>query len=181
MKWRARPVCRRRVGSFYEPATDIVCLALTTGPSPKGIGAETALSLASANPSRIILAGRSEARTKPAMDQIEEMNPKIAVVIVPLDNTSVRQAAKAINSNIDFLDILFNSPGVMAITDYTKSADQCSTLVGSDPGVSLWGGFRGGSLAFIDPGVDRVCGRSRGSSSPTNRILNCISFLTAQL
>jgi NAD(P)-dependent dehydrogenase (short-subunit alcohol dehydrogenase family) len=60
------------------------------------------------------------------MDQIKEINPKIDVMIVPLDlsdNASVHQAAKTINSSIDRLDVLVNNAGVMAIKDYTKSAD----------------------------------------------------------
>jgi NADP-dependent 3-hydroxy acid dehydrogenase YdfG len=79
----------------------------------------------SANLSRVILAGRSEAKIKPAMDRIEETNTEVDVVIVPLDltdNTSVGQAAKTFNSNVDFLDVLFNNDGVMATKDYTKPA-----------------------------------------------------------
>jgi NAD(P)-dependent dehydrogenase (short-subunit alcohol dehydrogenase family) len=60
------------------------------------------------------------------MDQIKETNPKIDVMIVPLnlsDNSLVRRAAKTINSSIDRLDVLVNNAGVMAIKDYTKSAD----------------------------------------------------------
>jgi NAD(P)-dependent dehydrogenase (short-subunit alcohol dehydrogenase family) len=54
------------------------------------------------------------------------MNPKIDIMIVPLnisDNSSVRWVAKTINSSIDRLDVLVNNAGVMAIKDYTKSAD----------------------------------------------------------
>lgn len=86
----------------------------------------------SANLSRVILAGRSEAKIKPAMDRIEETNTEVDVVIVPLDltdNTSVGQAAKTFNSNVDFLDVLFNNDGVMATT---KPADGFEMHFASD-------------------------------------------------
>jgi NADP-dependent 3-hydroxy acid dehydrogenase YdfG len=81
-------------------------------PSLSGIGVGTALSLASANPGRISLAGRSEAKIKPVMDPIKEMNHKIDIMIVlldPSDNTSVQQVAKTINSYTDFFDVSFNN------------------------------------------------------------------------
>jgi NADP-dependent 3-hydroxy acid dehydrogenase YdfG len=67
------------------------------------------------------------------MEEIKEMNPTFEVVIVPLDlndNTSVRQAAKTINSNIDFLDVLFNNAGVMAIkpTQSPQTDSKCISL-----------------------------------------------------
>ena len=112
-------VCRGRFA-------DIQVVVLITGPSPNGIGAETALSLATANPKRIILAGRSEAKIQPVMDQIKQINSKVDILIVPLDlsdNTSVQHAAEKINSSINGLDVLVNNAGVMAIKDYTKSVD----------------------------------------------------------
>lgn len=60
------------------------------------------------------------------MEQIKEMIAKIDVRTVPLDlsdNASVQQAAKTVNSMIDQLDVVVNNAGVMAIKDYTKSAD----------------------------------------------------------
>lgn len=60
------------------------------------------------------------------MEQIKEMNAKIDVRTVPLDlsdKASVQQAAKTINSMIDPLDVFVNNASVMAIKDYTKSAD----------------------------------------------------------
>ena len=99
---------------------------LITGPSLGGIGAEAALSIADGEPMQLILAGRSEAKIKPVIDQIKAINPKVDVLFVPLDlsdNTSVRRAAEVINNNIEVLDVLINNAGVMAIKDYTKSVD----------------------------------------------------------
>ena len=119
MRPRMFHVCEERLA-------DIGVAVLITGPSPKGIGAETALSLATANPKRIILAGRSEAKIQPVVDQIKQINPNVDIMIVPLDlsdNTSVQHAAEKIKANIDRLDVLVNNAGVMAIKDYTKSVD----------------------------------------------------------
>ena len=99
---------------------------LITGPSLGGIGAEAALSLAFGEPKRIVLAGRSEAKIKPVMDQIKEINTDVDVLFVPLDlsnNASVRRAAETINGKVAVLDVLINNAGVMAIKKYTTSAD----------------------------------------------------------
>ncbi|TGO61788.1 hypothetical protein BOTNAR_0123g00130 [Botryotinia narcissicola] len=79
------------------------------GPSENGIGAESAITLASAKPHKIIL-----------------INPDIEVsfvVIDLLDNKSVRQAAEKIKTLTDKIDFIINNAGVMAVKHYATSVD----------------------------------------------------------
>ena len=84
------------------------------------------MSLASAEPKKIILAGRSETKIKPVIDQIKSINSRVDISFVKLDlsdNDSVRRAAQEIDKNIETLDVLINCAGVMAIKTYTTSVD----------------------------------------------------------
>jgi NADP-dependent 3-hydroxy acid dehydrogenase YdfG len=87
---------------------------LITGPSESGVGAQTALSLAAANPKLIILAGRDESKIQPVIDQIFKAEPDAAVTSISLDlasQVSIREAGKKVNSQIQSLDILINNAG----------------------------------------------------------------------
>ena len=99
---------------------------MITGPSKGGLGAETAISLATANPKTIVLAGRNETRIAPVIDEIKRVNPSIEVIFVPLDtsnNSSVRKAADKINSSVKGIDSLINCAGVMGVRPYAVSTD----------------------------------------------------------
>ncbi|KAJ5747004.1 uncharacterized protein N7511_008700 [Penicillium nucicola] len=90
---------------------------LITGPSDGGIGAETALCLASRSPSAIILAGRDRVKIEPVVDKITVINPKVKVVFVALDlsdQSSIRAAAAAINRQFAQIDVLINNAAIMA-------------------------------------------------------------------
>ncbi|KAJ6080786.1 hypothetical protein N7499_005660 [Penicillium canescens] len=90
---------------------------LITGPSNGGIGAETALCLASRSPSAIILAGRDRTKIQPVIERITEINPKITVTFVSLDlsnRNSIREAAAEINGQFDRIDVLINNAAIMA-------------------------------------------------------------------
>lgn len=87
---------------------------LITGPSEGGIGAQTAIFLAAGKPKSIILAGRNKSKIQPVIDQIKQSNPDVLVIFVGIDladQSSVRKAAKEINSEIDALDVLINNAG----------------------------------------------------------------------
>ena len=71
---------------------------MITGPSPGGIGAETALSLAKANPAQLILAGRSQQKIQPLIDQIKEGNPDVKTSFVQLDLGSLKSVRKSIGA-----------------------------------------------------------------------------------
>lgn len=97
-----------------------------TGGSRGGLGAETALSLATANPSRIILTGRNQGKVAPVIEQIKQLNSRIAIQFITLelgDQQSVRKAAAEINASVSRIDILINNAATMAIEEYTKTVD----------------------------------------------------------
>lgn len=105
-------------------------LVLVTGPSKDGIGAEVAKTLASANPSQLLLAGRNEEKVAPVIKEIKAANPKVNITYVQCDlsdNASVREAAAQVNSLVDRVHILVNNAGIMAARNFHKSADGVET------------------------------------------------------
>ncbi|KIX03372.1 uncharacterized protein Z518_06924 [Rhinocladiella mackenziei CBS 650.93] len=97
---------------------------VVTGASEKGLGGETAVALAHANPAHLILLARSQSRVESIMSRIKELNPAVKVTFVPIsldDLDSVRAAASTINAAIEKLDILINNAGIMAIETYQTS------------------------------------------------------------
>ncbi|KAI1148205.1 hypothetical protein F4825DRAFT_465101 [Nemania diffusa] len=98
---------------------------LITGPSDGGIGAEIAISLAHANPSLIILAGRTEDKIKPVIRKIREIDDSVQLNFVQLDlsdQVSVRRAAKVISDTVDKIDIVINNAAIMACP-WSKTVD----------------------------------------------------------
>ncbi|KIM99498.1 hypothetical protein OIDMADRAFT_180948 [Oidiodendron maius Zn] len=96
-----------------------------TGASQGGVGAETAFSLAFGNPKHLVLAGRSEQKIKPVIEEINKTNPSIKTTFVQVDlgsQASVRGAAAAINAAVERIDILINNAAIMACP-YTKTED----------------------------------------------------------
>jgi NAD(P)-dependent dehydrogenase (short-subunit alcohol dehydrogenase family) len=90
---------------------------LITGPSDGGIGAETALCLASGQPSTIVLAGRDRAKIQPVIDRISLISPRTNAIFVALDlsdQASVRDAATEISKQVDHIDVLINNAAIMA-------------------------------------------------------------------
>ncbi|EHY52872.1 hypothetical protein ABEF92_000637 [Exophiala dermatitidis] len=94
---------------------------LITGPSPGGIGAETASSLAAASPKHLILAGRSQEKIYPLMDQIHRDHPHVKITFVQLslgDKNSVRQAVEEVKTVLsgdgDKIDVLILNAAIMA-------------------------------------------------------------------
>lgn len=84
--------------------------------SPKGIGAATALNIASQSPGLLILASRTKARVEEVAAQIREKHPGAKVEIVLLDlgsQQSVRKAAAQVAALTDRLDILINNAGIV--------------------------------------------------------------------
>ena len=66
----------------------------------------------------LLLAGRSESKIRPVMEEISKHHPDVQTIYVKLDltdNSSIRQAARAINGQIVKLDILINNAGGMAV------------------------------------------------------------------
>ncbi|RDL31496.1 Uncharacterized protein BP5553_09705 [Venustampulla echinocandica] len=92
---------------------------LITGPSAGGIGAETALTLARAHPSTLLLLGRSLPKIQPIIDEIHTISPSTVTKFIPvsLDSlSSVRSAATAIlsDSSVPKIDVVINNAAIMA-------------------------------------------------------------------
>ncbi|MCJ1267810.1 hypothetical protein MMC22_007696 [Lobaria immixta] len=97
-----------------------------TGPSANGLGAQTAIELAAANPKELIFAGRTMATLEPVIESVRKIGRNISITFVQLDLASfasVRKAAETISSSVDKIDMLINNAGVMAVKEYHKSAD----------------------------------------------------------
>ncbi|KAG4030267.1 hypothetical protein MFRU_012g00130 [Monilinia fructicola] len=108
---------------------------LITGPSAGSIGAETAVSLAHAFPSTIILAGRSESKVFPVLESIHALNQSIATHFIHVDlasQKSIREAAASINGLVDKIDILINNAGVMAVPSFQTTLDGIELQFGSN-------------------------------------------------
>ncbi|KAH7383621.1 hypothetical protein BKA64DRAFT_163604 [Cadophora sp. MPI-SDFR-AT-0126] len=98
---------------------------LITGPSTGGIGAQTALTLSSGNPSHLILTGRSLPKIQPVITAINEAHPSVKTTFIPCDlasQASVRAAANEINALVEKIDILICNAAIMACP-YVKTED----------------------------------------------------------
>jgi NAD(P)-dependent dehydrogenase (short-subunit alcohol dehydrogenase family) len=96
-----------------------------TGPSVGSIGAETAISLAYAKPSQIILLGRTESKALPVVQKIKSINDEVSVSFFHIDLASlasVRKAAAEVNRKVEKIDYLINA-GIMGIPEFKKSED----------------------------------------------------------
>lgn len=83
------------------------------------------MSLALGNPKRLLLAGRSEQKVRPVIEEVNKLNPSIEAIFVQVDlgsQASVRRAAAAINTAVEKIDILINNAAIMACP-YTKTED----------------------------------------------------------
>ena len=110
-------------------------IVIITGASKGGIGAATATSLAGGNPGHLILAGRSEAKVLPVIEEIKKVNPEVKSTFVKLDladQSSTRSAAKEINSIVDKIDILINNAGVMAVDEFKTTTEGIELQFGSN-------------------------------------------------
>lgn len=110
-------------------------VALITGASKGGLGAETALALATGNPKKIILTGRSEGKIAPVLEQIKQINPDIETQYISLElgnQQSVRKAAAEVNASVSKIDILLNNAGIMAVEHYAKTDDGVESQFGSN-------------------------------------------------
>ncbi|KAH8599220.1 putative retinol dehydrogenase 12 [Bisporella sp. PMI_857] len=100
---------------------------LITGPSPGGLGAETAISIARGFPATIILLGRSLPKVQPIIDSLHTISPSSLVKFFPvnLDSlSSVRTAAYQIlqDAEIAKIDVTINNAAIMACP-YSKTDD----------------------------------------------------------
>ena len=107
---------------------------MITGPSDGGIGAETALCLASGRPSTIILAGRDRAKIQPVINKISRISPEINTIFVALDlsdQASVRTAAAEVSKQVGHIDVLINNAAIMACP-YSLTKDNFEVQFGTN-------------------------------------------------
>ncbi|KAI0406073.1 putative retinol dehydrogenase 12 [Xylaria palmicola] len=109
---------------------------LITGPTPGGLGAETAISLAAESPAMIILLGRSQAKAQPTIDAIKAVNARTKVKFVEVELSSlrsVRAAAQAIldDDEIAKVDVVINNAAVMA-SPYAQTEDGLESQLAID-------------------------------------------------
>ncbi|KAL8964428.1 MAG: hypothetical protein Q9183_004454 [Haloplaca sp. 2 TL-2023] len=138
---------------------------IITGPSQGGIGAKTATFLAGGQPKTIILAGRTESKIQPVIDEIKKDNPNVEAIFVKLDLSdlaSVRKGAETVNSKVDKVDGLINNAGVMAIRNYTTTADGIEMQFGAN---------HVGHFLFTNLIMDKILAAGKGA-----RIVNVTSF-----
>jgi NAD(P)-dependent dehydrogenase (short-subunit alcohol dehydrogenase family) len=109
-------------------------LVLITGTSAEGLGAETAISLAKAQPKLLVLAARSKSKVQPVIDSIEESCPGTNVSFIELDlanQASIKGTVKHIKELGIIVDVLINNAGVMACP-YWKTADDIEMQFGTN-------------------------------------------------
>ncbi|QPH15618.1 hypothetical protein C2857_000074 [Epichloe festucae Fl1] len=102
-------------------------VVLTTGVSPRGLGATFVLAIAKAQPSLLILAARNPSKAKQTARDIETASPGVKTQIVELHSDSLASARAAATTvlswaNVPVIDVLVNNAGIMA-TDYKLSPD----------------------------------------------------------
>jgi NAD(P)-dependent dehydrogenase (short-subunit alcohol dehydrogenase family) len=100
---------------------------LTTGVSPRGLGAQFVETVAAAKPALLILAGRSTTKIQQTADAVAKSHPDVPTRLLRLDLGSlaaVREAAAEVNSwnDVPAIDVLVNNAAIMGI-DYTLSPD----------------------------------------------------------
>ncbi|EGX92248.1 short-chain dehydrogenase, putative [Cordyceps militaris CM01] len=101
---------------------------LTTGVSPKGLGANFVLAIAKAQPSLLILAARNPSKADQTARDIEAASPDVKTKIVELHNDSLASARAAATTvlswaDVPSIDVLVNNAGIMA-SDYKLSSDK---------------------------------------------------------
>ncbi|KAL8962114.1 MAG: hypothetical protein Q9193_001434 [Seirophora villosa] len=99
---------------------------LITGVGPNGLGETLCLLLASHQPARLIITGRSLDKVGASAKAIRDAHPKLEVVILKLDLASlesVRLAAEEVNRYDGAIDVLINNAGVMNIPERQLSKD----------------------------------------------------------
>ena len=100
---------------------------LTTGVSPGGLGATFVETIAAAQPSLLILAGRTVGKIEETANTIKATHPGVEVRVLELDLSSfaaVRKAADTVLGWVDVpkIDVLVNNAGVMGI-EWARSVD----------------------------------------------------------
>lgn len=117
----------------HEPA--LTFLVVITGPTPGGLGAQTALLLAASKPATIILLGRDESKAAPAVESVKAASPSTTVEFVHCDlgkYSSIKTAAESILATTPKIHTLINNAGVMAPAEYNTTAEGLEVQFGAN-------------------------------------------------
>jgi NAD(P)-dependent dehydrogenase (short-subunit alcohol dehydrogenase family) len=111
-------------------------VVLVTGVSQGTLGGIFLEYIVKANPSRLILAGRTLSKTQQTADALKAAHPNIDIRTLQVDLSSladVREAAAKVNSweDVPHIDVLVNNAGIMAIP-YQVTVDGFEMQFGSN-------------------------------------------------
>ncbi|KAK2756168.1 hypothetical protein FQN54_005576 [Arachnomyces sp. PD_36] len=135
---------------------------LTTGVSPKSLGASFVQTIAAHSPKLLILAGRDASKIDQTVSEIKSINPHVSTRSLILDLSSqaqIREAAAEVNGYEENIDVLVNNAGVMACP-YSSTVDGLETQFGTN---------HIGHFLFTNLILDKVL------ASPNPRIVNVSS------
>lgn len=101
---------------------------IITGVSPNGLGQSTAEALASQEPHRLILTGRSREKVYAVLDPLSQRYPKTIFQFLLLDLSSIKETRKAAQEimndpDIERVDCVICNAGVMTIPQLELSED----------------------------------------------------------
>jgi NAD(P)-dependent dehydrogenase (short-subunit alcohol dehydrogenase family) len=105
---------------------------LTTGVSPRSLGAYFVLTIAAHSPSLLILAGRNTTKSAETASAIKAAHPNVQTRILELDLSSqaqIRKAAAEVLGYEENIDVLMNNAGIMA-QPYGKTVDGIESQFG---------------------------------------------------
>ncbi|EMR88683.1 hypothetical protein ACHAPC_005576 [Botrytis cinerea] len=120
---------------FLARELALTFLVVITGPTPGGLGVQTALQLAAAKPATILLLGRDESKAAPAVESVKAVSPSSTVRFVHCDlakHSSIKTAAESILATTPKIHTLINNAGVMAPPDYRTTAEGLEIQFGAN-------------------------------------------------
>ncbi|KAF5868470.1 putative short-chain dehydrogenase protein [Botrytis fragariae] len=121
------------VASFPKSVADKTFVI--TGPTPGGLGAQTALLLAASKPGTILLLGRDESKAAPAVESVKAVSPSTTVRFVLCDlgrYSSIKAAADSVLAFTPKIHTLINNAGVMAPAKYNTTAEGLEVQFGAN-------------------------------------------------
>ncbi|KAK4247047.1 hypothetical protein C7999DRAFT_32520 [Corynascus novoguineensis] len=143
-------------------------VVLTTGVSPRSLGAEFVLAIAAAEPALLILAGRDLVKVQQTAQALTEAHPSIPTRLLRLDLGSlaaVREAAAELmaDDTVPAVDVLVNSAGIMALGRYETTPEGLERQFGTNHlGHFLFTNLIMNKLLAGGPGARVVCVSSSG-------------------
>ncbi|KAF7946157.1 hypothetical protein EAE96_009160 [Botrytis aclada] len=121
------------VASFPQSVADKTFVI--TGPTPGGLGAQTALLLAASKPAIILLLGRDEFKATATVESVKAVSPSTTVKFVHCDlgnYSTIKTAAESILATTPKIHALINNAGVMAPAEYRTTSEGVELQFGAN-------------------------------------------------